>query len=112
MNKIHKERIKVAIWWVKKDFRLNDNAALFNALESNSIVIPMYLFEPLLMNGPDWGSFHTEAISDGAMSLSKNLTHFNSKLLTFGSSPIDAVEQIRQRVNLSGFEVKEVFSHE
>lgn len=72
----------------------------------------MYLFEPLLMNGPDWGSFHAEAISGGAMSLSKNLTHFNSKLLTFGSSPIDAVEQIRQRVNLSGFEVKEVFSHE
>lgn len=106
------EMKKVAIWWVKRDFRLNDNEALFNALASNDIVLPLFLFEPLLMNGPDWGAFHTKAIGGAAESLSKNLNHFNSKLLILNSSPIDAIKEINHKINTIGFEVKEVYSHE
>lgn len=106
------KRIKVALWWVKRDFRLNDNEALCTALSSNDVVLPMYLFEPLLLNGPDWGVFHTQAIMAAGESLSKNLNHFNSKLLVFDSSPIEAIEEIMHRLKASEFELAEVFSHE
>ncbi|MEP1552222.1 deoxyribodipyrimidine photo-lyase, partial [Paraglaciecola sp.] len=51
----------VAIWWVKRDLRLFDNEALTQALAHSKIVIPVFLQEPLLLNGPDWGAFHTHA---------------------------------------------------
>jgi deoxyribodipyrimidine photo-lyase len=105
-------RKTVAIWWVKRDFRLNDNEALFSALASNDIVLPIFVFEPLLMNGPDWGAFHTKAISEAAESLSNNLNHFNSKLLAFHVSPMDAIKAVNQKLNASGYHVNEVYSHE
>ena len=112
MSNILTKKLKVSIWWVKRDFRLNDNEALFRALESSNIVIPIYLFEPILFNGPDWGDFHTEVVCSAVQSLSKNLEHFNSRLLIFKSSPIQAIQEINQKICAGGFEIKEVFSHE
>lgn len=112
MNKSHNQLTNVAIWWVKRDFRLHDNEALVSALASNAIVIPLYLHEPLLLKGPDWGDFHTEATRSGAESLGKNLNYFNSKLLIFASSPIDAITEIDHRLQAKGYRVHQVFSHQ
>ena len=112
MHETPNEKTPVAIWWVKRDFRLNDNEAFSRALTTHDVVLPMYLFEPLVMNGPDWGAFHTQAIQGAAQSLSKNLNHFNSKLLIFESSPIDAIDEINHKIAASGFEVKAIYSHE
>lgn len=111
MDKLYDANTKVAIWWIKRDFRLNDNEALYQALESNNIVIPIFLFEKLLLNGPDWGHFHTEAIRGAAQSLSKNLQHFNSHLLIFESSPIEALQQINHKLTKHGLEINSVYSH-
>lgn len=102
----------VAIWWVKRDLRLFDNQALTQALANHAIVIPVFLKEPLLFNGPDWGEFHTHALLTGASALSQNLNHFGSGLLVFDKSPIDALEYINVELNKLGFTVSDVFSHE
>lgn len=112
MSNIQPKNLKVSIWWVKRDFRLNDNEALFRALESSNIVIPVYLVEPILFNGPDWSDFHTDVVFSAVQSLSKNLEHFNSRLLIFKSSPIQAIQEINRKICTSGLKVKEVFSHE
>ncbi len=112
MNKITNHTQNVAIWWVKRDFRLKDNEALSKALEANQIVIPIFLFEPLLMHGSDWGDFHTAAIHSGAASLSNNLEYYNSKLLCFDVSLFEALHEIKQKLSANGFEVTRVYSHE
>jgi deoxyribodipyrimidine photo-lyase len=70
-----------AIWWVKRDFRLYDNAALCRALAECQRVMPVYVFEPLVFEGPDWGQPHAQAIHDGVTSLRKNLQHHGSDLV-------------------------------
>ncbi|MFT2091110.1 FAD-binding domain-containing protein [Paraglaciecola sp. 2405UD69-4] len=102
----------VAIWWVKRDVRLFDNQALTQALARNKIVLPVFLQEPLLLNGPDWGDFHTHALQTGASALSQNLNHFGSGLLVFKLSPIEAVQQISALISELGYVVSEVYSHE
>ncbi|MEO9944574.1 FAD-binding domain-containing protein [Paraglaciecola sp.] len=102
----------VAIWWVKRDLRLFDNEALTQALAHSKIVIPVFLQEPLLLNGPDWGAFHTHALQTGANALSQNLNHFGSALLVFKLSPIQAVQYINAAISELGFVINQVFSHE
>jgi len=40
-----------AIWWIRRDLRLTDNAALHAALEAGS-VIPVYILDPGLLSRP------------------------------------------------------------
>ncbi|MFM8427364.1 MAG: deoxyribodipyrimidine photo-lyase, partial [Chloroflexota bacterium] len=37
------------IWWIRRDLRLTDNAALHSALESGS-VLPVFIIDPAFEN--------------------------------------------------------------
>ena len=44
--------------WHKRDLRVADNQAL-NAAAQLGPVLPIYVFEPSMMNQPDWAPRHT-----------------------------------------------------
>lgn len=60
-TKNHKKDTDTAIWWIKRDFRLNDNEALTEALQSHLYVIPVFAFEPDLIAQPDYSAMHVYA---------------------------------------------------
>lgn len=70
-----------AVWWVKRDARLADNAALTHALSTSCQVLPLFVFEPLVLAGPDWSNFHTDCVYQTIRALRKNLQHFGSDLI-------------------------------
>ena len=35
------------IWWLRRDLRLSDNAALSHALRDGDIIIPVFILDPL-----------------------------------------------------------------
>ncbi len=82
------------IWWVKRDARLYDNEALFAAVASGAEVIPLYVEEPLVYNGPDWSELHTHVYHDALTSLSKNLNHHGSALFIRTGDIIAVLEQL------------------
>jgi deoxyribodipyrimidine photo-lyase len=50
---------QVAIWWVRRDFRLADNPALRSAIDDGEKVLPLFVLDPALLSaaGPvrrDW----------------------------------------------------------
>ncbi len=49
---------KLALWWVKRDMRLSDNPALTKALQECTQVLPVFIWEPSLMQAPDTSAFH------------------------------------------------------
>jgi deoxyribodipyrimidine photo-lyase len=51
----------LAIWWIKRDFRLHDNEALATALEAHTNVVPVFVFEPDLIAQPDYSAMHVNA---------------------------------------------------
>ena len=36
---------KLAIFWFRRDLRLNDNAGLYHALKNNSKVLPIFIYD-------------------------------------------------------------------
>jgi deoxyribodipyrimidine photo-lyase len=75
------------IFWFRKDLRLKDNIGLFNALNDNTEVIPIYIIDPTLINSSDTGSAKVKFILDSLKELSEKLTQAKSKLIIrFGKS--------------------------
>jgi len=69
----------VSFFWFRRDLRLEDNLGLFQALQSQHPVIPLFIFdetilEPLPNNDPRVGFIH------------ESLAAINTKLLEFGTS--------------------------
>ncbi len=71
---------KRAVWWVKRDARLRDNEALTVACQKIATVLPLYVFEPLLLKGPDWGPAQSYAVVEAVTKLRKNLQHHGNDL--------------------------------
>jgi deoxyribodipyrimidine photo-lyase len=97
----------VAIWWVKRDFRLFDNAALCRALTECDEVLPLYVFEPLVFQGPDWSEKHAQAIHEGTTSLRKNLEHHESTLVVRQGNVLTSLEELTRSHG-----VTHIYAHE
>lgn len=41
---------KVSIFWFRRDLRLNDNAGLYHALKCNYPVLPLFIFDPAILD--------------------------------------------------------------
>ena len=41
---------KVAIFWFRRDLRLEDNCGLFQALAGEHPVLPIFIFDPQILN--------------------------------------------------------------
>lgn len=89
------------IHWFRRDLRLSDNAALFNATTDAEKVLPVYI-------SSDWKGDHhwtgagRQAFLCGCLeSLSKNLEHAGGQLI-FRKG--DAVEELRQLIDESNAE--------
>ena len=48
----------INIIWLKRDLRLNDNEAIFNACNSNKKVLFLYMFEKTLINERHYSERH------------------------------------------------------
>lgn len=68
------------VWWVKRDARLRDNDALTRACQESDTVLPLFVFEPLVLEGLDWGPTHSYAVVEAVTALRKNLQHHGSDL--------------------------------
>jgi deoxyribodipyrimidine photo-lyase len=63
------------LWWIKRDFRLEDNAPLTAALalaqEHGQGVLPLFLLDQAILHHPETSSLHTWLISQSLESLER-----------------------------------------
>ena len=41
---------QINVFWFRRDLRLNDNAGLYHALKSNLPVLPIFIFDPNILD--------------------------------------------------------------
>lgn len=99
--------VSVALWWVKRDFRLRDNQALTQATTAFGTVLPVFSFEPLLLNGPDWSKFHTSALHQSVRSLRGDLRQVDANLFVGQTNILEVFEKI-----LTELPFEAVYAHE
>ncbi len=85
----------VAIFWFRRDLRLEDNAGLFHALKGGHPVLPLFIFDrEILDNLPDASDARVQFIHQTLEQLQQQLEALGSSLLVLHGTPETAWKQV------------------
>jgi deoxyribodipyrimidine photo-lyase len=100
----------VAIFWFRRDLRLEDNVGLFNALTCGLPVIPIFIFDEDILTDLKEGNLTLDKrlvfIHQQLVSINEKLNNIGSSLITYYGKPIEVWKEI-----LSQYQVKMVFTN-
>ena len=101
------KREEIHVVWFKRDLRLQDNEAIFNALEANKRVLFLYVFENSLLEDPHYDERHWGFIKQSILDLNSDLEKYNTKVLCVQTEVVNAFNQI-----FNTYKINTVFSHQ
>ena len=98
---------KCSVVWFKRDLRLRDHAPLTAALASRHPVLMVYLFEPELMDQPDWSLRHGQFVYQSIKDLNRQLADFGTSVLVAHQDALSFFQALSKIVSITG-----LFSHQ
>ena len=96
----------IAIWWIRRDLRLTDNAALHAALEAD-YVIPIFILDPAFDSA---SARRKEFLHEGLHALDKDLRERNSYLVIRTGKPLDVLNQLLKQTKADTIFAEEDFT--
>ncbi|MDA8564030.1 deoxyribodipyrimidine photo-lyase [Mariniblastus sp.] len=87
------------VWWLKKDFRLEDNPALTFALSNAKNVLPVFVLEPSALNAPETSAFHVGAWLEAIKSLRTRLRKEGGDICALVSEVVPAFDRLREIID-------------
>ncbi len=97
----------ITVVWLKRDLRLHDNEAIYNALQSGKRVLLLYVFENLLLNDPHYSKRHWSFIKQSLQDMNAQLAKYKTKVLCVNADVFAVFNQLQ-----SNYKVTNVFSHQ
>ena len=76
-----------AIWWIRRDLRLDDNQALCAALHAAAQVVPLFILDEHLLASPNLGENRREFLFAGLQELDGALRQRGSRLIVRRGDP-------------------------
>ena len=101
------EKEEINVIWFKRDLRLQDNEAIYNAMSSNKRVLFLYVFEHSLLIDPHYHDRHWNFIKQSLVDINKQLEQFETKVLCVTTEVVNAFNQLQNH-----FKINTVFSHQ
>jgi deoxyribodipyrimidine photo-lyase len=89
-----------AIFWFRRDLRLNDNKGLFHALQSKLPVYPIFIFDQNILDELPEDDVRVTFIHQTLASLKKSLIEMGSDLRCFYGTPQAIFRQLTDNENL------------
>ncbi|MDU8886363.1 deoxyribodipyrimidine photo-lyase [Yeosuana sp. MJ-SS3] len=90
------------IFWFRRDFRLEDNAALYKALLGDLPVLPIFIFDKEILENLPKNDARVTFIYDTLQSLRQKLEHnYNSGIALFYGKPIDIFKELLKKYNIN-----------
>jgi deoxyribodipyrimidine photo-lyase len=97
----------IAVFWFRRDLRLDDNAGLYHALKSGLPVLPVFIFDKEILGQlQDQDDARVTFIHQTIMELDRKLQKHGSGLLVLYDKPADAWSKL-----LNDFAVKTVYTN-
>ena len=91
----------VAIFWFRRDLRLNDNAGLYHALMSNYSVVPVFIFDTSILDKLQKPlDARVEFIHQTISNLKKQIQSAGSDIDVYHTTPLDAFKQICKKYSV------------
>lgn len=89
--------MKTAIFWFRRDLRLEDNAGLYHALKSGYPVLPVFIFDKNILDElEDRADARVHFIHNALENLQQQLVQLGSTLAVYHDTPEAAFTQIQQ----------------
>jgi deoxyribodipyrimidine photo-lyase len=93
------KRMKIAVHWFRCDLRLADNTALHAAVSASDAVVPIFIFDPKILESDDVSACQVGFMIECLASLEKNVEAAGGKLI-FRHGPI--LEEMRDVLKKTG----------
>jgi deoxyribodipyrimidine photo-lyase len=97
----------VSICWLRRDLRLDDNAALYHALRENDKVIPLFIFDSDILDKlPDRSDKRVQFIHNELAAIQSQLKEMDSTLLVKVGKPLEVWNEL-----IKEWDVKSVYTN-
>jgi deoxyribodipyrimidine photo-lyase len=89
---------ETTIFWFRRDLRLADNAGLYYALKQNKKVLPVFIFDSVILDKlEDRLDRRVDFIHQTITVLKKSLEEHGSSLLVFHGDPVDIYKKLNPK---------------
>ncbi|NBP68779.1 MAG: deoxyribodipyrimidine photo-lyase, partial [Cytophagia bacterium] len=87
-----------AIVWLRRDLRLQDNAALYYALKENETVLPLFIFDSAILDKlEDKADKRVAFIHQSLLQMQKELVALGSSLIVLHGNPVDIYKKLNPK---------------
>lgn len=94
---------KISIFWFRRDLRLADNAALYHALNGPNPVLPLFIFDSLILDQlEDQQDARLGFIHDSVCNLYQQLKERGGTLLIKHGRPLQIFKSLRHQFDITG----------
>jgi len=98
---------EIAVFWFRRDLRLEDNAGLFHALNSGMKVLPVFIFDKNILDKlADKSDVRVNFIHQQLEGLNLELKRYHTGIITYYATPQQAFNEI-----LASFCIKAVYTN-
>lgn len=101
------DKQEIAIFWFRRDLRLEDNHGLYQALNSGKPVLPIFIFDTNILNNLEHEDSRVTFILHEVQNLQRLLEEKGSTLWIYHGTPADAFKRL-----LTEYQVAEVFTNQ
>ncbi len=91
-----------AIWWIRRDLRLEDNPTLKASLEQAGQVVPLFIFDPSLLNSSYVGEKRLAFLFEGLRQLDQDLRKRASQLVLRKGAPLKVLSEVMEETGAEG----------
>ncbi len=87
---------ELALFWFRRDLRVEDNTALFHALTSGFRVLPVYIYDPAIIDKLERTDRRISFLKDILSRLREKFISVGSTLLVFYGDPVEVFRNLSE----------------
>lgn len=86
--------LKFTLFWFRRDLRLDDNVGLLNALKDNENVLPIFIFDPIILKSLEPSDRRVNFIHQELAAIKSQLNGLGSDLNIYHGEPLDIFREV------------------
>jgi deoxyribodipyrimidine photo-lyase len=102
--------MKNILWWIRRDLRLTDNEALFQAIAQAESVTPIFILDPNLIHSNHVGEKRLNFLYGGLTHLNADLLGLGSRLIVREGHPLEVFTELHSQINFDAIFAEADFS--
>ena len=93
---------KINIFWYRRDLRLDDNVGLFEALQSDLPVVPLFIFDQNILDELPKNDARVSFIFDKLQNIRQHLQdNYQSSIAAYYGQPLEIFKKITEEFNIN-----------